>query len=151
MRSPQALPHEQPSFANSITFCHEETATDDLQPLSLFTTRRNELYEAEMKCIQRQCQTGALQLMLDNTKIELEELEKKRTRQRANCWEAFDAPQRYTYISDVSEETNENSSSEADVDKEPGAKKAKRAHVAMYSQLPDAKTIELEAILSSLS
>ena len=91
---PQAPPHEQTSFSNASVFCDQETATDNPQPLCLFNTLPNEPYEMEMKCVQRQCQINALQMMLDNAKIELAELEKKRTRQRANCWEAFCAPQR---------------------------------------------------------
>ena len=102
-------------------------------------------------CIQRQCQLRALQFILDKAKIELEELAKKGTHQRANSWEAFDAPQRYTSISDVSKVTAEKSSSEADVDKEPRGQKAERAHVVMERQHPEAKTIVIKAMLISLA
>ena len=86
-----------------------------------------------------------------HTKFELAELEKKRARQRANCWEAFGASQRYTFISVVDDEADQKSSSEADVDKEPRAKKAKCAHVVTEHQLPQTKTIVIQEMLNSLS
>ena len=118
----QAARREQTSFACASALSQMEMAKAGEEQRQLFTMHPNELHDMKEKCSRLEQQVSALECQLDEAKSELEELEKERARQRARCWEAREAVQKYKFIVDEDEEPDEKTSSESDMDEEPRAK-----------------------------